>query len=98
MRQLCRRNTSLLENKAYAYLNEIKWTEIAEDLKRCCPTWWAILAAVVGEGNKSPNDHESIMCFSSAILIFHRSQRMSRIQHVLGLILDNSGITDEVFD
>jgi hypothetical protein len=95
MKSICKNANSNLQCKDYSALQCIKWSEIANELKQYAPTVWMTFNILVNAEKKVKN-HECVLSFIMAILLFHRNQRMSRIQHMLGLVLDNSGTTDEV--
>lgn len=56
-----------------------------------------VLAAIAGETTayRVRSTEYSVGC-AGAILLFQRNIQLSRVQHSIGLILDQGGATDEV--
>ncbi len=75
---------------------QVDWQEIASELRKNAPLLWIILNEVAGTAKKTKRNHDCALSFLAAGLLFYRNQRLSRLQYIIGIILDNSGATDEV--
>jgi hypothetical protein len=95
---LCRRSHSLLQGSDYAALQSINWREICVELQQKAPTLYVLLGTILGiEESQNLNDNDACsLAFISSILLFKRCQRVSRVQYMFGLVIDQCGATDEI--
>ena len=84
------RNNNCNSNEHYAM--DFSWETMNEGAKKCAPVVYSSLCGILNEQNKNI----PIMMTALAILLYGRSRVVNKIQCILGLVLDKSGLTKEV--
>ncbi len=93
---LCRKQQSCLQHHGYTDVIDIAWHEILSEWQLLAPLFMQILLTVLKANTKQPDKVECLAGFIGSSLLFGRCQRMSRVQYMIGVMLDNSGVTNEV--
>jgi hypothetical protein len=95
---LCGQSNCALQCKDYFALQSIDWHEIYAELHQKAPTLCQLLSTILGTDETQNLDEHDVcsLSFISSVLLFKRCQRVSRVQYMIGLVLDHCGATDEV--
>lgn len=86
--------SSVLQKKSLADLKSIDFSEVLAELDERAPTLLRVLRAAAG--CESNTDKGVTIVLVSACLFFSRNPKMSRLQCMIGLLLDYSHVTNEV--
>jgi hypothetical protein len=95
-RTVCRNNQSCLQQHGYTDVIDIAWHEVLSEWQLLAPLFLRILLTVLKANNKHADKVECLAGFIGSSLLFGRCQRMSRVQYMIGVMLDNCGVTNEV--
>ncbi len=94
-RFLCSKSETGLQGADPVSLKQFSWTYVERILRKCSPMLLLILEAAANI--KAPTEKGTArVAFAACVLLFHRNPHVSLVQHVLGLLLDHGGATDEV--
>lgn len=97
IRVLCKSGKSSLQLRNTEQLTSIRWSEILLEWETYAPLFFAFLKTVTCKVRQTKKGFRANTLVSvGSSLIFARNQRMSVMQHVVGLILDSACATDEV--
>lgn len=84
------KDPSILRNTEVDYLTSLNFQKIAFELQLKAPTLTHILKSCVKR-----TDNEVALCVLSSLILRYRNDKISRLHHVIGQILDRGGATDE---
>ena len=75
-------------------ITEIDWSSVIAEWEESAPLFLSTLRAIIVKSDNTTSN--SAVAFLGSCLLFAHSQKMSRLQHSIGLLLDFSGTTNEV--
>lgn len=87
------KDPSVLRNTEVNHLTSLNFQKIAFELQLKAPTLTHILKSCVKR-----TDNEVALCVLSSLILRYRNDKISRLHHVVGQILDRGGATDETLD
>lgn len=81
----------IFRNTEVDHLTSLNFPKIAFELQLKAPTLTNILKSCI-----KWTDNEVALCVLSSLILRYRNNKISRLHHVVGQILDRGGATDEV--
>lgn len=85
------KDPSIFRNTEVDHLTSLNFPKIAFELQLKAPTLTNILKSCIKR-----TDNEVALCVLSSLTLRYRNNKISRLHHVVGQILDRGGATDEV--
>lgn len=90
---LCKKHDSCLQETSVEDIASIEWNMLLLELEINAPEMMEMLYMLT---NRSHDSGECDVVFVAAVILFKQNPKMSRLQYMIGLLLDQNRITNEV--
>lgn len=90
---LCKKHDLCLQETSVEDIASIEWNMLLSELEVNAPVMMEVLYTLT---NRSHDSGECDIVFVAAVILFKRNPNMSRLQYMLGLLLDQNRVTNEV--
>lgn len=97
-RKVCKRGSrSILQNKEHHDFLKFSWENFYYELQSSCPLLLSIVSAIVCDIPPAiPSKHFMHIMITAAIGLHSRSQELSVVQYLIGMVLTHGGCTQKV--
>ncbi len=88
-----RATNSVLRRRDYNGMSNLNFVEIAEEMKRLCPTMYKVLSATLGlhDDEKTEKNGNMVLALIYSLIMFRHFKELSLIQRVNTILLIDSG-------
>ena len=95
IKNICRQGNSSLQKVSLDDITEIDWSSIIAEWEESAPLFLSTMRAIIVKLENTKSNY-SVVAFLGSCFLFAHSQKISQLQHSIGLLLDFSDTTNEV--